>query len=74
MEEVEYLGHIVGREGVKVDPQKDPGNAGVASTSDLEKPERIFGSHRLLSQICPQLWSHRKAPHLTLEEKFILLE
>eukprot|EP00253_Pinus_taeda_P025407 PITA_25407 len=30
MVEVEYLGHIVGREGVKVDPK--PSNAGMAST------------------------------------------
>ena len=34
-------------------PQKDPGNAGLASTKHLEELERIFGSHKLLSQICP---------------------
>ena len=58
MEEVDYSCHIVGREGVRVNPKKDPDNAGFAPTKALEEFERILGLQWILSQICPQLWLH----------------
>jgi len=53
MEEVEYLGHIVGHEGIRVDPKKIQAMQDWPQPKTLKSLRGFFGSHRLLSQICP---------------------
>jgi hypothetical protein len=57
VKEVEYLGHIVSHEGVKVDPNK------IEAMMDWPIPKtlknlRIFGFDRLLPQVCSTLWKN----------------
>ena len=47
--EVEYLGHLVGKDGIRVDPKKIEA---MQEPKDSQKLVWISGLNRLLSQVC----------------------
>jgi hypothetical protein len=49
--EVEYLGHLVGKDGVRVDPRKIEAMQDWIAPKDPQKLARIFGPHRVLPQV-----------------------
>jgi len=71
MEEVEYLGHIVGCDGLRIDP-KEIQEMQLAPTKNLQEFVGILGSHGLLSQVCLQLWMHCYTPTNLLKKKSFL--
>jgi hypothetical protein len=56
--EVEYLGHIVGREGVKVDPKKIQAMQEWPRPMTLKCLRGFLRSHRILQEICTPLWKN----------------
>ena len=57
VKEVEYLGHIVSHEGVKVDHKNIKAMMDWSIPKTL-KNQRIFGFDRLLPQVCLTLWKN----------------
>jgi hypothetical protein len=62
--EVEYLGHIVGMDGVLVDPKK------IEAMKDWPMPKtpKIFHGfffNGLLSQVCSKLWKNCSSSHFS---------
>jgi hypothetical protein len=58
VKEVEYLGHIVSHEGVKVDPNKIKAMMDWSIPKTLKNLRGYFGFDRLLPQVCATLWKH----------------
>jgi hypothetical protein len=59
---VEYLGHIVGKDGVRVDPKK------IEAMQDWPRPKNLkslcgFLGLTLLSQVCQELWKNCSTSH-----------
>ena len=52
VQEVEYMGHIVSHEGVKVDPNKIKAIKGMESPHNHKAVVRISRVNRVLSQVC----------------------
>ena len=59
VKELEYLGHIVSHEGVKVDPNKIKAMMDWLIPKTLKNLREIFGFDRLLPQVCSELWKNR---------------
>ena len=55
---VDYLGHIVSHEGVKLDLNKIKAMMDWSIPKTLKNLTRIFGFDRLLPQVCSKLWKN----------------
>jgi hypothetical protein len=58
VKEVEYLGHIVSHEGVKVDPNKINSMMDWPIPKTLKNLRGVFEIDRLLPQVCLELWKN----------------
>ena len=71
IKDVEYLGHIVSHEGVKVDPKKI--HDGLDDSQNLEKYSSILRFDRVLPQVCSKLWKNSNSSNIVTKEICIFL-
>ena len=61
--EVEYLGHIVGKDGVRVDPNKIEAMQDWHPLKNINIFHGFLGLNWLLSQVCSKLWKNCGPPN-----------
>lgn len=57
-QELEYLGHIVSHQGVKVDSNKIKAMVAWPQPTNISELRGFFGVDRILPQVCSELWSN----------------
>jgi hypothetical protein len=55
---VDYLGHIISHNKVRVDNRKIEAMQSWAQAKNHHEALRFFGSYWILPQICAKLWAH----------------
>jgi hypothetical protein len=74
IQEVEYLGHILYHEGVKLDPNKIKFMREWPIPKTLKRLRGFLGIEKLLPQVCQELWSNSNTSDSIIKEGNIFLD
>ena len=61
LEQIAFLGHIIFKDGLSVDPSKIEAVASWKRPSSVTEIRSYFGISKLLSEICPRVFIHCSA-------------
>lgn len=70
---IKYTGHLISKKGVKMDRDKVVTVEEWLEPKTLKGLRRVFGSHRILHEICERLWKNCKALDRVVEEGTIYM-
>lgn len=71
MREIEYLGHVISKNEVKVDPHKivDMQDWVIPKSKITQGIARISRPKKLLSKICKELWEYCSSTHIVTKKR-----
>lgn len=71
---MEYLGHIISRDGVATDSKKIEAVVKWPAPRTIKELQGFFGSNWVLQKICSALWVHCQTANGIVEERTVLMD